>query len=325
MRTETVTEETSRSTGEAFSNRQAARREEDEGLSNLEKFALGALGVAAVSAILNRDDEVVASAEDRVVVRDDTGSYRVLKNDDALLRQPGSQVQTQTFSDGSSLSTYLREDGQQVRTIRAANGQVLRRSVIRADGSEVVLFDDTAQSEPVDVARLQRETRAPGPVRLGSDEDLRSALMALDNPAARRFSLQQVRQIRAVRELVPLIELDEINFETGSAIIRPEEARDLRDIGQAIAEAIRENPGEVFLIEGHTDAVGSASMNLTLSDRRAESAALALTEFFDIPPENLVVQGYGEANLKIVTQEAQRENRRVAVRRITPLLQTAAR
>jgi len=83
---------------------------------------------------------------------------------------------------------------------------------------------------------------------------------------------------------------------------------------------IEDNPGEVFLIEGHTDAVGGANYNLALSDRRAESVALALTEYFDVPPENLVVQGYGESDLLIRTPDAERANRRAAVRRITSLL-----
>ena len=37
------------------------------------------------------------------------------------------------------------------------------------------------------------------------------------------------------------------------------------------------NPDEVFLVEGHTDAVGTEEDNLSLSDRRAEAVA-ALTE-----------------------------------------------
>ena len=81
------------------------------------------------------------------------------------------------------------------------------------------------------------------------------------------------------------------------------------------------NPNEMFLIEGHTDAVGSAASNLSLSDRRAESVAKALTEYFGVPPENLVVQGYGETELKMNTLGNERANRRVAVRIITPLLQ----
>ncbi len=91
-----------------------------------------------------------------------------------------------------------------------------------------------------------------------------------------------------------------------------------------MSAAIDANPAEVFLVEGHTDAVGSAASNLALSDRRAESVALALTEFFGVPPENMVVQGYGESSLKIRTGTDERANRRAAVRRITPLLARGA-
>ncbi|MFL5115868.1 MAG: OmpA family protein, partial [Microvirga sp.] len=61
--------------------------------------------------------------------------------------------------------------------------------------------------------------------------------------------------------------------------------------------------------------------NLTLSDRRAETIATILTERFQIPAENLTTQGYGEQYLKVATEAAERENRRVTLRRITPLLQ----
>ena len=76
----------------------------------------------------------------------------------------------------------------------------------------------------------------------------------------------------------------------------------------------------MFLIEGHTDAVGSDIDNLSLSDRRAESVAIILSDEFQVPPENLTTQGYGEQYLKELTNGPSRENRRVAVRRITPLL-----
>jgi outer membrane protein OmpA-like peptidoglycan-associated protein len=80
------------------------------------------------------------------------------------------------------------------------------------------------------------------------------------------------------------------------------------------------HPDEMFLIEGHTDAVGNDVDNLSLSDRRAESVAVVLTNVFQIPPENLVTQGYGEQHLKMPTDGPSRENRRVTARRITPLL-----
>jgi len=95
-------------------------------------------------------------------------------------------------------------------------------------------------------------------------------------------------------------------------------------IADAIGRVIAANPQEVFLIEGHTDAVGSDVDNLSLSDRRAESVAVALTERFQIPAENLTTQGYGKQYLKVPTDQAERRNRRVTLRRITPLLSGAA-
>jgi outer membrane protein OmpA-like peptidoglycan-associated protein len=78
------------------------------------------------------------------------------------------------------------------------------------------------------------------------------------------------------------------------------------------------------MVEGYTDAVGSDDDNLSLSDRRAEAVAVALTEQFQVPPENLVTQGYGEQYLKVQTSGPEEANRRVAVRRITPLMDQQA-
>ncbi len=97
----------------------------------------------------------------------------------------------------------------------------------------------------------------------------------------------------------------------------------LRDVARAMLDLLAKNPAETFLIEGHADAVGSEVSNLELSDRRAATVAQILTEFYKVPPENLTTQGYGENYLKVRTELAERLNRRVAVRRITPLITLA--
>ncbi|WP_425050090.1 OmpA family protein [Psychromarinibacter sp. S121] len=327
----TVTEEDARSSDEDFAEAPeaapAASNDDDDdrgGLSNFEKFALGAAGLVVLDQLIGQNDEVVENTGDRVVVQRQDGSYYVLKDDDELLRRPGADVRTETFRDGSTRTTVTRQNGVQVVTVSAADGTVLRRTRLLPDGREVILFDDTVESQPVRLSDLPQ----PAPrqeVSVDNDAALRAALEAerradLD----RTFTLGQVRNIEQVRELMPEINVDAINFESGSAAIRPEEAESLYELGKAMAEFISENPDELFLIEGHTDAVGNDAMNLALSDRRAESVALALSEYFDVPPENMVVQGYGEEFLLVPTGDAERANRRAAVRRITPLLQAAA-
>jgi outer membrane protein OmpA-like peptidoglycan-associated protein len=138
-------------------------------------------------------------------------------------------------------------------------------------------------------------------------------------PIAERYTIEQVRYSEPVRARMPRVDLD-LNFETGSWQLTPDQIEKLNVIADGIKRAVDRNPQEVFLIEGHTDAVGSDEDNLSLSDRRAEAVAVALTEQYQVPPENLVTQGYGEQNLKVDTQGPSEENRRVSVRRVTPLL-----
>lgn len=329
-----ITEENTRASSEDFAASPApatsssAAPEPRRGLSDLERFGLVALGALAVGAILKNGDQVVSNTGDRVVVEDDEGEFRVLKDDDRLLRQPGARLRTETFNDGSTRSTLARDDGSSIVTIRDASGRVLRRARYAPDGSELVLIDDLQQFERIDVSALPPPPAPRDQTVISAAQsfgDLTRALAdieARDNPRA--FSLRQIRDYREVRALAPMIDVDSITFRTGSAAIDVSEAERLSALGRLIADLLEDRPYEIFLVEGHTDAVGSAASNLALSDRRAESVALALTEYFGIPPENLVVQGYGEAELRVPTQTAEERNRRVAVRLISPLLRTAA-
>lgn len=333
---EVVTEETARSSDEEFETpvgdaapapqQNAAAPEDDSGLSTRERNVLLGLGALAIGTLLNNGSKVVANSGDRAIV-EQNGQYRVLKDDDALLRQPGSNVTTYRFADGSTRTVVVRENGVEVETIRSAEGRVLRRTRLLPDGRSVVLFDDTQKAERVvvnELPQVQEDRSAVSSSRAVSAEDLAAALAAQDAKSVeRRFSLAQIRNIDAVRRLTPVINVDSVNFDTGSSVIRPQEAEELAALGNALRELIDRNPAEVFLIEGHTDAVGAATFNLALSDRRAETVALALTEYFDVPPENMVVQGYGESDLAVRTLTAERANRRVAVRRITQLLSGA--
>ncbi|MFI0396167.1 OmpA family protein [Paracoccus jiaweipingae] len=329
--TETVTKDSARSSSEEFdtSLRDAlakattgavapAADKKDDKKDDLAKAALIGLGALAVGHMMSNQRQVTMNTGDRVIVTRPDGSQEVIKDDMALLRQPGASVTTETFDDGSTRTIVQREDGSQVVTIRDADLRVLRRTLVAADGTSTQLIDDTARVAPVTVGDLPPAAR-PQPVSISDEAALREALRreaAID----RRFSLGQIRNIAQVRALVAPVDIDAITFDTASAAISPDQARQLSTLGKVISDAIRENPQELFLIEGYTDAVGDAGYNLALSDRRAETVALALSEYFAVPPENMVVQGYGEQFLKVRTDADERRNRRVAVRRITDLV-----
>ncbi|MCA2010882.1 OmpA family protein [Cereibacter sphaeroides] len=217
----------------------------------------------------------------------------------------------------------MQRDGSQVVTIRNAEARVVKRVVIAPNGTRTVLFDDTVTYEPVVVSQLPEVNRSAAPEVNPNDEAALRAALTRESEVGRGFSLNQIRQIERVRYLAPAAQVENITFATGSSAITSSEAQELLALGELMTSLIAENPNEVFLIEGHTDAVGSAVSNLTLSDRRAESVALALTEYFGVSPANMVLQGYGETDLRVPTEEAERENRRVVVRRITDLLQAS--
>ena len=136
----------------------------------------------------------------------------------------------------------------------------------------------------------------------------------------RPYSLEEIRYSAPLRDRMPRIDLNTVTFESGSWELSPDQVQKLAAIADGLNRAIAQNPQEVFLIEGHTDAVGADVDNLSLSDRRAKSIAIALTQQFNVPAENLSTQGYGEQYLKVPTQGPERANRRVTLRRITPLL-----
>jgi outer membrane protein OmpA-like peptidoglycan-associated protein len=324
--TRTLSAEDTRSSAQDFTSMLTTTapsqvEDEDEGLTDLQKAGLVALGAVAVGMLINRN-RVVANSGDRVVVDRGNGDLAIWKDDDAILRAPGVVETRQRFDDGSTLTVLDRPDGSQIITVRDATGRVLRRDRVDVNGRRFPIIDDTRYYEPVQVSRLPqprvRELRFVD----GTDPAMIRALLdeAEQPDLGRSFSLAQVRDVSQLRDLAPELTTDPITFASGSSAISPEQAGRLARLGDLMRVMIADNPRELFLIEGHTDAVGGAASNLALSDRRAESVALALSGIFGVPPENMVVQGYGESDLKVATTGDEPQNRRVALRRITWLV-----
>jgi outer membrane protein OmpA-like peptidoglycan-associated protein len=153
------------------------------------------------------------------------------------------------------------------------------------------------------------------------DEELEDVLVAAPRRKIdRRYTVEEVEASPDLREALPRIEIDTVRFGFNEAFVRPEEVGNLDRIGEIMERVLSKHPREVFLIEGHTDAVGSDAANLKLSRERAAAIKKALTTYYVIQPQNLQTVGYGERYLKIPTAEAEQENRRVSVSRATSVL-----
>jgi len=276
------------------------------------------------------DAPIILQFGDRVVVRGD---------DNQRFIRDGGEPYYERLQGGRVRETVERRDGTQVVTIRNRYGDVIQRSRIDDRGREYVLFYAPELMDDPDRDYVYRD---PGldlpPMRLripvtdyiidtSSDPD-RDYYRFLEQPPVepveRVYSLDEVRYSARIRDKVRRIDLDTITFATGSAEIPMAQARSLRKVADAINKALEKNPAETFLIEGHTDAVGSDESNLVLSDERAASVANVLTDVYGIPPENLATQGYGERYLKVQTLGPEQQNRRVTIRRVTPLVKPVA-
>ncbi|MCE4222987.1 OmpA family protein [Methylobacterium sp. C25] len=271
----------------------------------------------------------------RIIVRD-RDNYYIRHDENERFRDLDRRAYRSERRGNETYSYIDRPGGEQIVTVVDDDGRLVRRYRRFRDGREVIIinngygpggprpiYDDVVDLPPPDI-RIPRDRYVVDYDRA----DARAVYGALTAPPVtaidRRYSLDQVRYSPQLRARMPSVDINTITFDSGSFTVTPEQGRQLKNIADAINQAVQANPQEVFLIEGYTDAVGADIDNLSLSDRRAQSVATILTQNFQVPPENLTTQGYGEQYLKVNTQEANRENRRVTVRRITPLLQQQA-
>lgn len=105
------------------------------------------------------DSRVVSNTGDRVIVLQPDGTYRVLKDDDTVIRRPGSTVRTETFKGWLHPHHRPARGRHPVVTIRDATGRVLRRATYDDLGREIVLIDDLATEEPVYIRDLPKPKR----------------------------------------------------------------------------------------------------------------------------------------------------------------------
>lgn len=136
----------------------------------------------------------------------------------------------------------------------------------------------------------------------------------------RRVTRDQLRRRPDIRRIAPSIDIQSINFEFGSADIHPSQYGKIDNIATAMERILKRNRRAVFLIEGHTDAVGSFTSNQVLSERRAASLRRVLVREFGIPQRALDTVGYGEEFLLVPTQDENWRNRRVTLRNVTEVI-----
>ena len=277
---------------------------------------------------------------DRTIITE--GGQSIIRHSEVDRFRYGAQDVRMERRGNDTVTIVIRPNGDRVVTTLDENGFLLRRSRILPDGREIIIIDNRPRGPvggyglgvgfggffvqlPPPVIRIPRDRyiveTETAPSALLYDTLLAPPVEVIDRP----YSLDEIRYSASLRDRMPRIDLNTVTFDSGSWELSPDQVELLAGIAAGLNRAIEANPREVFLIEGYTDAVGSEIDNLSLSDRRAESVAIALTQQFGVRAENLSTQGYGEQYLKVPTDGPERANRRVTVRRVTPLLTGQAR
>jgi outer membrane protein OmpA-like peptidoglycan-associated protein len=273
--------------------------------------------------------------EDNRTIYQVNNQYFIQHNDVERFRAYGGDYHADRLPDGNTISIFARPGGIRIEVETDTYGRPLRRVRISPDGERYVLFENrhieagvgfSFGSFVVDLAPpefdMPREQYIVDADQ-ASEDDMYNALEAPPvEPLERTYTLDEVCASVHLRERMRSVNIDTIHFESGSWEIGPDQASRLESVAAIMRNIVSQNPREMLLIEGHTDAVGSAVDNLSLSDRRAEAIANVLSQQFGVPAENLVTRGYGKQFLLVDTDGPEWRNRRVVIRRITPLLST---
>jgi len=123
---------------------------------------------------------------------------------------------------------------------------------------------------------------------------------------SRSIPIQSTRNPKLASKSVELL----IQFQFDSAELSSQGKTDIEQLAIALNSQSLKNSN--FLIEGHTDQVGSSGYNMDLSLKRAQAVIRALVQL-GISSHRLSPVGYGATRLYNQEQPEASENRRVRV------------
>lgn len=183
------------------------------------------------------------------------------------------------------------------------------------DGDKIIDSRDSCPDQPGLIAfagcpdtdgdsvpdRIDRCPLIPGLIDLSGCP--RTETIAPKEPAP----VMEVKLTAEEQEIVNTV-FRNLQFETGKAIIRPVSFPSL----DALADLMKRKPAFRLKIEGHTDNVGAAAMNLSLSKKRAK-AAMDYLIGKGVEAARITANGYGMTKPVSTnkTPEGRAQNRRV--------------
>jgi outer membrane protein OmpA-like peptidoglycan-associated protein len=204
----------------------------------------------------------------------------------------------------------LQDKGEPVADIRSAAYIASQQAktamaIAQAKGNEVAIASAevdrehmrgdmlAGQAQRAQAAAQSAQARSSVAQQQAANAEQRASGAEAQAAAARSQADQLAQQLAALQatqtERGMLVTLGDVLFEFNRAEVKPEAQVSLHKL----ADFLQQHPTRHILIEGHTDSVGSAAANNTLSLRRADAVDMALVGM-GLAAQRVTTVGYGE-------------------------------
>ncbi|RJP94377.1 MAG: DUF4398 domain-containing protein, partial [Desulfobacteraceae bacterium] len=183
--------------------------------------------------------------------------------------------------------SYLAEKNSEMAIALAEQKKAEKEmALLKKEKERVILESRTTEAEMSARETLAAREEA---MRLKAEAEAkaREAQEAMDRAAQLESELANLKAEKTDRGVV--LTLGDVLFATGKAELAPG-AKQTMDY---LAAFLNKYPDRKVLIEGHTDSTGSAELNQSLSERRAQSVKIALLER-GISFDRIDTVGYGK-------------------------------
>ncbi len=281
---------------------------------------------SALKTVQNRPDrmddqayEYAIYATDRLIELAKYSAQERYYNDE---RKALADEQSRLVLEARTLEAEMAES----RAERAKQSAMMaeqQRAQAMAEAQEAQQMRDAAMQAKAEAERLKKEAQLAAESAMSEAEKAKAraeaeaarAEAAQAEAAAAKAAMNslqnQLSELKAKqtdRGLV--ITLGDVLFAFNKSDLKPGSARNL----EPLVKALKDNPNQQVIVEGHTDNIGSKEYNLKLSEERAESVKEYLTDN-SIEADRIETEGLGFAFpvASNDTAEGRQRNRRVEI------------